>query len=244
MNRLLPIIGVFIMVACNSADAPDCFKTSGGMVSRPIKLARFGSLHLQDEFQVILSEGDSQQVILFSGENIIDDISLEVNDSVLEVSNKIRCRWARDYSFPILEITHPGLSFMEIPGGSIVNSRGVLHYPAITLLSENSNSIINLNIDSRDLVIISNDLTNYRLAGRVDNLGVYFYAGNGRLDGADLVAKRTLITHTGTNEVIVHTTELLQGSVNATGDLIFTGQRPGLIDVELTNRGKLIDRTN
>lgn len=243
MNRFIVIISVLFSIGCNSETAPDCLKRTGSIISKEIELDDFNGLLINNEFNVILSQGNEQEIILSAGENLINDITFTVNDDLLEIANNISCRWTRDYNFPTLEITHPDLRTVEIIGGSIITSNGILTYPDMSFKSEDSNGNIRLSVNMENLVIDSNEITNYWVDGSVNNLNLIYSSGNGRFEGAELEVINARVRHNGSNDIIINASESLTGSINSTGDLIYVGQTPAVIEIELTNRGKLVDGT-
>lgn len=244
MKQLSVIILLLIFIGCDNDNAPDCLKTTGSVISKEIELADFNRILINNEFNVTITQAAEQRVILSMGENLIDDVSFDLNSNMLEITNNISCRWTRNYNFPTLEISHPNLEMIQIKGGSIITSNGTLTYPNLSFISEESNGNISLNINAPNLSIDSNEITNYSVSGSVSNLNLIYSSGNGRFEGADLMVNTASVKHSGSNEIIVNVVESLTGSINSTGDLIFVGQRPALIDVEINNRGQLIDRTN
>ncbi|WP_350115289.1 head GIN domain-containing protein [Fulvivirga sp.] len=233
-----------LFFGCNDADAPDCLKSSGKGVTKVIEVGDFDALLINNEFNVILTEGPARDVKLTIGENLFNDIDFTLSGSLLEITNQVSCKWTRDYNYPLLEITHPNISFIEIIGGSIIRSNGTLTYPNLSLKSKASNGIIELSLNSASLSIDSNEITNYLLSGSVDELYVLFSSGDGRFEGANLQCTNARIIQNSSNDIIVNVTNQLTGELNSTGDLIFVGQVPNGISIEEKDRGRLINGVN
>ncbi|QSE99068.1 head GIN domain-containing protein [Fulvivirga lutea] len=244
MRGIFAIILTILFFGCNDADSPDCLKSSGEGVTRTIDIGDFNSLLINNEFNVILTEGPTREVKLTIGENLLNDIDFTLSGSLLEITNQVSCKWTRDYNYPLLEITHPNISFIEIIGGSIIRSNGTLTYPNLSLKSKASNGIIELSLNSESLSIDSNEITNYLLDGNVSDLNLLFSSGDGRFEGANLICTNARVIHNSSNDIIVNVTNQLTGELNSTGDLIYVGQVPAEISVEVKDRGNLINGTN
>lgn len=242
-NICLHILFLFV-VACNDQEAPNCLKSSGDLATEVIELQAFNDLLINNEFEVVITEGPIQEVKLTVGKNIFNDIEFTSDGSLLEISNTITCKWVRDYNYPTLEITHPDISSIEIIGGSIIRSSGTLSYQNITFRSKSSNGIFDLNLNSDNVSIDNNEITNYTIIGSANTLNLVYSSGNGRFEGAEFVVDNAIVTHIGSNDIIINVREELSGTLGSTGDLIYVGEPPAIIDVTSDNRGQLIDGTN
>lgn len=244
MKKLIIILTIIALFGCDSDNAPDCLKSTGNVISKDFDLSDFDMLTINNEFKVYITHGTEQKVTLKIGENLLNDITLEVIDGELIVKNNASCKWVRSYDFPILEITSNDINFIEIIGGSVVYSVNTLSYPSLFMKSKGSNGIVDLNIAMINFGVDGNEITNYDIEGSVTNLNLTFSSGDSRFVGGKLIAKFATVIHNGTNDIIVNVNESLTGSINSTGDLTYVDQQPQTIDVNITNRGRLIDGTN
>ncbi len=244
MKKLIAILSIGLFAGCNSENAPDCLKSAGNLTTKSIAIDEFSNLIINNEFNVIITEGPQQAIKVTIGENLIEEIKFDLVNGTLVVSDFISCRWVRSYNYPILEITHPNLSSIEIVGGSIVTSANTLTYPTLTLISKDSNGDFNLNINNNILNIDGNEITNYKLTGQTNLMNFTFSSGDSRFEGVDFQIIDAIVNHNGTNEVIVNVSRKLTARLGSTGDVIYVGQVPQTIEVEENNRGKLINGVN
>lgn len=240
---ILGILGITFL-GCDSTDAPDCLKSSGEYITKVIAVDNFNQLIVNNEFNVVLTEGSTQDVKVTIGKNIIDDISFTVNDQILEIKNLVGCKWVRDYDYPLIEITSSDLAKIEIIGGSHVHSNGILNYPDLLVKSKDSNGIIKLDVNSTNLTIDNNEITNYYLSGTVINLSILFTSGDSRFEGTDLIATNALVSHSSSNDIIVNVINELNVTIRSTGDLIYVGQEPLLLNTTILERGCVINGAN
>lgn len=244
MKKLIIILTIIVLFGCDSDNSPDCLKSTGNVISKDFDLSDFDMLTINNEFKVYITHGTEQKVKLKIGENLLNDITLEVIDGELIVKNNAGCKWVRSYDFPILEITSNDINFIEIIGGSEVYSVNTLSYPSLFMKSKDSNGMVDLDIAMINFGVDGNEITNYNIEGSVTNLNLTFSSGDSRFEGGKLVAEFATVVHNGSNDIIVNANESLTGSINSTGDLIYVDQQPQTIDVNITNRGRLIDGTN
>lgn len=241
---LLALTVCLLIFSCDSEDAPQCFKKAGDPTTISIAVESFSKLEINDQFNVILEEGPEQSISLEYFKNLVDDVAFEINGELLKVSDNNSCRWVRDYNFPTLKITHPNLVEIRQNGGGLITSEGVLRYPRLLLISEDRTGDFKISVDNERLLIVNNDLSNYYIDGKTEELNIGFFSGDGRFEGANLIAQDVIIFHRATNDIIVNAKNSLTGQLLGTGNLIFVDSTPLNIDISVEDRGKLIDRTN
>lgn len=236
-------IAAIIAVAftgCDSANAPDCLKSSGKLTRTTLDVPPFSAIEVNTEFNVILQYGTEQAVSVSTGANLISEINYEVIDGELIVRDDNTCHWSKSYNFPTLHITHPNITNIRLGGSGLIKSDGILPYPNLHLSSKDQSGDFQLEVECEQLNIISNELTNFYLSGSASSLSVNFSSGDGRFEGADLTVKSANINHRGSNDIIIHVTESLSGVISSTGNIIYTKTKPAIIDVSDENRGNLI----
>lgn len=244
MKRLIIILTIAALIGCDSDNAPDCLKSAGSETTLVFDLPEFNKMTIYNEFKVYLTYGAEKNISITTGENLLSDITLEVVNGELIVQNNSGCKWVRSYDFPILEITTDDVNFIEIIGGSEIYSTNTLRYPVLFMKSKDSNGVINLDIDMVDFGVDGNEITNYNVEGAATNLNLTFSSGDSRFEGSKLLVRNANIIHNGSNDIIVNVSETLTGIVGSTGDLTYVGRAPQFVDVNITNRGRLIDGTN
>ena len=238
---------VFMIMSCNSSDSWDCVKTAGDIQKEEIDVDFFDKLDIRDRIQLIVKSGLERKVILETGENLRDKISLTVNDSILRMENKNKCNLFRDYGETKIFVTTPQLE--EIRNGSVfpVLSDGVLNYEKLDLISEDTNfdeeihtvGDFELDIDVDKLNIIANGSAHFFIKGKADQTFIGFYSGISRFEGAELMMQDLRIFHRSSNDMIVKPQSAIRGKIVSVGNVIALN-RPQVIDVEELWDGRLI----
>jgi len=164
MRRIILIIPILSLFAsCDSNDAPDCLKSRGETINQTYDLETFSQLEVNEDFNVIIKQGSQQEVNLITGENLVDDIRIEVNTGVLILTDNNSCKWVRDLDLPTVEIVSPNLTSIRQNGGGTIKSEGNLSYPELFIISEDSSGDIELILTCDRLSISSNELSNFYL---------------------------------------------------------------------------------
>ena len=236
----LVCLATLMSTACDDIDAPDCLQSAGEEKTFTLETEAFSALEVNDEFDVTLRQGSEQLVQLVIGENLISDISLEVKEGTLIIADQNGCNWVREFTFPKLIIATPDLVEIRQNGGGVIRSDGTLNFNKLHLISEGQTGDFELDVHCEELSVVNNDLSNYHISGITDRLDVFFASGDGRFEGADLIANFATIFQRGSNDIVIVAVKELNGRIISTGDLFYTKVIPEHIDVSLEGKGRLI----
>ena len=241
------LITLFIITACDSEKAWDCVKASGSIVQEEVDLEFFDKLEVRHRVQLIVKQGDEQKVILESGENLLSEISLNVNDSILKIENKNSCNLTRDYGITKVYVTSPNIVEIRNGSGLTALSDGVLSYPKLELVSEDVTfgeeihtvGDFQLDVEVDVLNINANGKSNFFIKGKANRAFVGFFAGDCRFEGRDFSVEEFRFFHRSSNKIIVNPQQAIRGKILSVGDVISINQPP-IVEVEQLYTGRLI----
>lgn len=246
MKKLGVILVLFLVFACDSENANDCFQTAGPLVQEEVVVDTFDKILVNRDVELILKEGLEQKVIIETGENLLNDVQVSVENSRITLTDNNTCNYVRDYGITKVYITSPNIAEIRSSTQYDIKSDGVLTYPSITVVSEDFNAPgtftvgdFILEIDSDDFRVSFNGLSSCFITGAVENLNVSFFAGDGRFEGRGLIAQNVDVFNRGSNDMIVNPQERITGTISSTGNVIATTEPP-IVDVEQLYRGRLI----
>lgn len=246
----LLVIGLFVSFlfsGCNSEDAPECLQAPGRIVEKEVSLAAFSKVVVYGKVKVFIRQGTEQKVIVEAGENLIGQISAEVEDGQLSLRDLNTCDFFRTPYVPVVHVTVPNLTYIENAGNQMIEGVGELNFPQVTLKSNNyiknpevyTNGDFRFNLVSQKIHVSGDDFSNFYLRGRTGYMVAQFWAGDGRLEARELVADSIRIFHRGTNKMILNPQHSLKGEIRSTGDVISVN-RPPVVEVQSFYTGKLI----
>lgn len=246
MKQLINILVLMILMSCDSDSAFDCIQTSGRTVQVEIEVTSFEKIFVNRDIELIMMEGSEHEVIIESGENLINDIEVSIANGELKLTDNNRCNYVREYGITKVFVTSPNILEIKNSSQYEVSSNGVLNYSDLTLISEDFNTYqdftvgdFRIHINSNNLVIISNNISTFYLSGQTEDLNVGFFAGAGRFEGAELIAQNVNVFHRGSNDMIVNPQQSLTGELRGTGDLISLNQ-PAVIEIQQFYTGQLL----
>lgn len=245
MKRYLYIL-VFWLVACDSENAWDCIQESGSIIQMEFNVPDFENILVNRDVELIVKDGTDFEVIIETGKNLMNDISVEVVGNQLQLSDNNTCNYVRDYGITKAYVTVPNVKVIRSSSQMDVSSDGVLTFENLELISEDFNAQgsftvgdFRVQINSPKLRVVANNISSYYISGQVENLFIEFYSGAGRFEAAGLEAQNVEVYHRGSNDMIVNPQQSLTGELRGTGDLISVNQPP-VVDVEQLYTGQLV----
>ncbi|APY11466.1 hypothetical protein BWZ22_09485 [Seonamhaeicola sp. S2-3] len=245
--KILKYIFIFLfIVACDNENANDCFQKTGDIIQQEISVEAFSKIFVNRDIELIITEGATQKVVIETGDNLMNDVTVEVVDSQLILTDNNTCNYFRDYGVTKVYVISPNITEIRSSTQYTISSNGVLTYPSLTILSEDygapdtiTNGEFNLNVNNNSLIIVFNNLSNCYVSGSTTNLNITFAASNSRFEGAHLLAENVTISHRSSNDMIVNPQQSIQGVIRSTGDVISKNQPP-VIQVEELYTGRLL----
>jgi hypothetical protein len=247
MKKLIYIAFAIILLSCNSDNANNCFQNSGPIVQQEFEVDAFDKITVYEGIELIVKDEPTQKVVVETGEYLLNDIEVNLENGTLILKNNNTCNFIRDYDITKVYVSSPNLIEIRNGSGLPVSSEGVLNYNNLTLVSEDFNATyvthtdgdFNLQVNSERINITFNNLSNIFISGNVNNLFIGFYSGDSRFEGANLIAEDITIFQRSSNNMIINPQQSLKGEIRGTGDVI-SRNRPTIVEVEQFYTGKLI----
>lgn len=246
MKKVIYISILLLIIACDSENAGDCFQKTGRIIKQEVVVDVFNKILVNRDIELIIKEGINQQVIIETGNNLLNDVEAIVIDKKLILTDNNSCNYVRNYGITKVYVTSPNITEIRSSTQYDVKSDGVLTYPSLTILSEDfgapetfTSGNFKLQIDNNEFRLVFNNLSNCFISGKTNSLSITFAAGTSRFEGRNLIAQNVQISNRGSNDMIVNPQQELKGKISGTGNVISVN-RPPIVDVEEVYKGKLI----
>lgn len=236
---------IILFFGCDSEDAGNCFQSTGNIVQQEFTVSNFDKIIINERIELIIKEGATQEVIVETGENLMNDIDIQIINNELIAINNNTCNFVRDYGLTKVYVTSPNITKIRNSSELAVRSDGILTYPTLNLIADDFQSnFLNvgdfyISISNTTLNIVANGISNFYIDGQTTNLNIGFYAGDSRFEGESLIATNVDITHKSTNDMLVNPQAKIEGDIFSLGDVIAYNQ-PAIVDVTEHYQGKLI----
>ena len=225
---------IFLLINCSDFEPALVFK----------ELSAFDHVELNGVFNVYLIQDSTYSIKIEADEQMINDISAEVENGILSVHNKQNVKWIRPGSNKVkLFITAAGLkriTAFETCSIETVNTLSVNEF-SIDMAPSPKLTEINLDLDCEYF----NYWNNYQcggkliLKGRATNINLSIFSMMA-VDANALTCDNALVTTYSTGDCKLMVNRRLEYSIHGEGDIILQGNPPEIHLNERTSTGKLI----
>ncbi|QLE01772.1 DUF2807 domain-containing protein [Galbibacter sp. BG1] len=234
------------LTSCDSENANDCIQSSGKIIKEERAVTPFSRILVNEEISLVLKQDSVYKVEVESGENLLNDIDVEVVENQLVLTNHNICNFFREYNNTTVYVSTPTISEIRSATQRDIISDGVLESEKLVVYSENyqnneylTSADFYLEVNVKSFQMVFNGISNMNISGEATNLNINMASGNGRFEGRGLSVENANIYHRGSNDIIVKASKTLSGDIYSTGDLISIG-RPETVEVTEHYKGKLI----
>jgi len=247
MKQLLFIGFVLLLISCNSENSWDCIQASGNSVSKEYMVSEFSKIRIEDDVILYLKQGETQSVILETGENLLNDVSVTMEAETLVVKNHNTCNLVREYGLTKIFVTAPNITEIRNSSAYDVIGEGILHFPTLTLVSNSSAGPENirksgdfyLNVICDEFRVSANGQSVFYISGNTGKATLSFDDEFPRFEGENFAIDELTVSQRSANKMIVNPQQSIVGKIVATGDII-SHNRPPIIDVKELFTGRLI----
>jgi hypothetical protein len=234
---------LFIITSCGISE--DCFKGNGNKITQSYQFNSFDKIKVYDGVGLVVKEGANYEVKIETTENIANNLEVRLEGDMLILRDNSTCNIARNYGQTIVYVTAPNLTEIHSKTDQDIKSEGVLHYDLLRLFSLDlsdgaGTGDFYIHIDSNgQLVVESNNVSNFHINGHVGEMLLNFYFGNGRFYGEGFEVENIKIFQRGSNDMIVKPIQKIEGTIYATGNVILKNV-PSIVNVEEVFTGRII----
>jgi len=238
---------LILILGCNSKKGIDCFRTTGTIIQEEFQVAAFTKITVLEGVQLILTQGDEASVLIETGENLIEEIEVKVENGTLLLQNNATCNLVRDYNKTKAFVTVTDIDEIRNASQYTIETRGPLVLNSLDLYSEDFGAEgeyytigdFDLDLQVENLRLVANNVSNFFLRGQAEKASFSLYAGVSRIEAGNFLVNNLTIFHRSTNKMIVHPLSKISGEIRGIGDVI-SKNRPPEIDVEIFYTGQLI----
>lgn len=247
-NYILLFVTFFVLQSCNTENGWNCIQTVGDIVVEPFEVALFSRITVEDDIFLEIQQGEVQSVIVTTGSNLLNDISVTVEaDGNLRLKNNNNCNFLREYDVTSIRVTTPILTNIRSSSRNKVTSINTLSFESLALKSNTEAGVISsgksgdfdLNVAVDALRISANGASAFKISGTANQLNIGFLDENPFFQGENLIVQNLNFLQVSGNKMIVNPQQSISGSIRAVGDVISLNEPP-IVDVEELFTGRLI----
>jgi hypothetical protein len=247
MKQYILLLSLFVtFISCEKPS--ECVESTGEIITKEVAVTAFTRVEVYKGIELIVTQGPEYKVEVQTGENLMENIEVIQNGSILLLRDNTTCNWVRDFGQTKVYITAPNIEEIYSKSDRNISSNGVLTYPILRLFSLDSDGDgiegagtgdFFMNINNGQLVIINNNVSRYYISGQTGEALLNLYAGDGRVEAQNLTAQTIKVYHRGSNDMIVRPIQSITGKLLSTGNVVLMNNPP-IVNVEQLYQGQVI----
>jgi hypothetical protein len=191
----------------------------GDLVKKELKIDQFSGVSLGFSGNIILTQGNTQKVVVEGQQNIIDNIKREVKDGTWKVNYEKNVRKAKPVT---VYITMPTLDYAAVSGSGNLTSDGHFRNLDNLKVKISGSGDIELSVDARDVTSSISGSGGIRLEGEAASNEVHI-SGSGDIYASSLKVKDCTISISGSGNCRVKVDGNLDVRISGSGDVSYTG---------------------
>ena len=182
MKHSLYILISFLLLSCNGENVPNCFQNAGDIIEKNFEVAPFTEITVFERIELVVTDAPTQKVVVQTGEYLMPDIDVQVEDGRLKLYNNNACNLTREYGITKVFVSAPNLTEIRNSSGLAVRSEGVLSYDSLQLISEDANEEdsfhtdgdFRVDIDCESFSVVVNNLSSIYITGQANIMFLRF----------------------------------------------------------------------
>jgi len=247
MKQIILLCAIFIMASCDNENSWDCLQTAGDIIQQEIEVNTFSKIIIEDDFELVIRQGEIASVVVETGVNLWSDISVSQEGETLRFKNDNACNLLREYNVTKAIVTAPDLKEIRNASSFNVIGEGVLNYRSLSLVSNTTAGVedprksgdFTLEINCVNLNVAANGQSGFYISGYTENASIAFEDEAPRFEGENLIIDDLFLVQRSANLMIVNPQDRIRGKIFGVGNVISLNEPP-VVSVEEFFTGRLI----
>lgn len=227
------IFTLSILPGCYNFNPMNGIRGEGPVVERKLDISDFKGINLSNSAKVYLTQGDDIEVRVEAQENIIDNLTTDVNADIWRIGNKRPVFNAEPVR---IHIKLHKLVLAKISGsGNITGTNLFTGLDDIEFRISGSGNI-SLETEADDIKAAVSGSGDIGLSGTADNLD-FTISGSGNIMAGELAARDALVRVSGSGNIEVNLSDRLDGSISGSGEIYYSGNPK--VNSRISGSGKI-----
>ena len=210
---------VFIITGCDGLSSKEVLQGDGNVNQYVFETEPFHEIEIKGVFNVLLTQGNEQEVFLDIDSNLFDQISIEVQNETLIVGVN-RENFVRPTRIN-LHITYTDLDRISASGASKIFASNPVNTESLHI-SLSGATDINLEMNVKELTTSVSGASNVNFSGKATDHFAEM-SGAGSFQAENLITEFTKVSLSGAGVIYVHAKQKLEATVSGVGNVYYAG---------------------
>jgi len=231
----------FLITSCGDSHLFDFTKSTGDKVTISRRVdGNFTKIHLNDDVNLVLTQGNQYTIRLEGGENILPGIETSISDSLLTISNKNTYNWVRSYDKEITAyVTLPHIIEIKYNATGTLTNTDTIREDSLMVSAIGGSGYVDLVIKTgTSKISIISGSADMKVSG-VAGVNFIYSEGYGPIRCEGLTSAYIFIINNSSNDCYINVWYLLEYSIKGLGNIYFKGN-PSNLSGTSSGGGKLI----
>jgi hypothetical protein len=208
-------------------------------LTRPVN-ANFTTINLNDDVNLVITQGNTYDIKLEGGKNVLSGIETSVTDSALTIRNNNKLNWLRSYDREITAyVTLPHLLYLSYESTGTVSNTDTIREDSLTVTCHGGSGYVNMVIRAgTSKLSIINGSVDMNISG-FSGVNFIYNSGYGPFNCLGLKTGFLFMKNASTNDCYVNVIQHLEYEITSMGNIYFKGDPPE-VSGTITGNGKLI----
>jgi hypothetical protein len=194
---------------------------------------------LDDNINLVLTQGTEERMEIEGPQNQIPNITSNISNGLLTISNNGDCRWARDPGEKInVHLFFRDLHKIDYRGSGNITNTDTLRLDSLRFESAEGAGDISLTVDNRvtiSYILLENAFITWH--GKSNTCYMYT-TERGKTDMRDFSVKSMWINYQGIDDAYVTVSDYLSVNINFKGNIYYKGNP--IVEANYYNLGRAI----
>lgn len=214
-----------LFISCKKAPL-----TVGPIVQQSRALPGFTEVYVNDYINLSLVSSDTCYIEITTGENIIDNITTEVNNGSLSIINTTTCNWIRPYDYQCEAVLYfkDITNFIFASSGTLKtknNYNGQFSSDSHRFEIDGGSGDIDMNVSNCDnlQIIYSYGTSRLNIHGENNRYFKIYKKSYGIIDARDYDADNVVVTTLSASDCYISAGKSIEATINDLGNIYYIG---------------------
>ncbi len=208
---------------------------NGKVVKETRNVSNFDAIKIGGAFDVYLSQGSSENLVIEADENLMDLIKTDVRDGTLVIDTRKNIRNSKELN---IYITFRDLEKLKLSGAVEVQSDGKLKFEDLSIHGSGA-SEIELELEADKLICDFSGASEIDLSGSANYCSID-NSGASEVTAYDFVVREYLIEISGAGDAKIHCTDVLKARISGAASIRYQGNPK--VDSRVSGAGSIKQR--